>query len=406
MDGLDIYIDDYSKPDPIDAETVAGLVQARYLFNPPRTRVNERGEAEDVPADEVPDRGRSGRAHPSGRRAAPPAPSAAGRRGRRCAEAAAPERCPPCERARDGAMSARRPARCSCARATARSRSTRRRSAARSTLPRRACRCATMLCQKQMRAFADGAHGDVLVACTQEARLFEELAQEGARTQAIRFVNLREAGGWSPEARGATPKLAALIAAASLPEPAPGRRGELRIEGPAADRRPARRRARWAKRPGAAARRHGPRDRARRRRVAAVRSGTFPIVDRRRSPALVGLARRVRGDVDAGQPDRPRPVHALPRVRARLSRGRDRRELPGRPRPLHVDHRECVTACGAIGAIDFDAAPSARATASFDLVLDLGRDAVVPHAPAAAGLLRARRRRRRAGEGAWPSSRR
>jgi hypothetical protein len=49
MDGLDVYIDDYSKPDPIDAETVARLVQARFLFDPPKTRVNERGEVEDVP---------------------------------------------------------------------------------------------------------------------------------------------------------------------------------------------------------------------------------------------------------------------------------------------------------------------------------------------------------------------
>ncbi|HET9338919.1 MAG TPA: 4Fe-4S binding protein, partial [Casimicrobiaceae bacterium] len=97
---------------------------------------------------------------------------------------------------------------------------------------------ATMLCQKELPAFADGARGDVLVACTQEARLFEEIAQEGARTQAIRFVNLREAGGWSPEARGATPKLAALIAAASLPEPEPvaevgyASKGQLLIVGP------------------------------------------------------------------------------------------------------------------------------------------------------------------------------
>jgi hypothetical protein len=51
MDGLDVYIDDYSKPDPIDAETVRGLVQARYLFDPPKTRINERGEAEDVPPE-------------------------------------------------------------------------------------------------------------------------------------------------------------------------------------------------------------------------------------------------------------------------------------------------------------------------------------------------------------------
>jgi hypothetical protein len=53
MDGLDVYIDDYSKPDPIDAETVAQLVQARFLFDPPKTRVNERGEVEDVPPAEA-----------------------------------------------------------------------------------------------------------------------------------------------------------------------------------------------------------------------------------------------------------------------------------------------------------------------------------------------------------------
>lgn len=51
MDGLDVYIDDYSKPDPIDAETVRGLVQARYLFDPPKTRINERGEVEEVPPE-------------------------------------------------------------------------------------------------------------------------------------------------------------------------------------------------------------------------------------------------------------------------------------------------------------------------------------------------------------------
>lgn len=57
MDGLDVYIDDYTKPDPIDAETVRGLVQARYLFDPPKTRVNERGEVEEVPPEAVAEAG-------------------------------------------------------------------------------------------------------------------------------------------------------------------------------------------------------------------------------------------------------------------------------------------------------------------------------------------------------------
>ena len=61
----------------------------------------------------------------------------------------------------------------------------------------------------------------LLVACTQEQRLFLELNDqtEGAarvEERPIRFVNIRETGGWSRDARQATPKIAALIAAAIL----------------------------------------------------------------------------------------------------------------------------------------------------------------------------------------------
>jgi hypothetical protein len=52
MDGLDVYIDDYSIPDPISAEMVRGLVQSRAIFDPPQTRINAAGHVEDVPADE------------------------------------------------------------------------------------------------------------------------------------------------------------------------------------------------------------------------------------------------------------------------------------------------------------------------------------------------------------------
>ena len=79
----------------------------------------------------------------------------------------------------------------------------------------------TQLCQKELAAFADHAAGDVIVACTQEARLFGDLAEEGGKTQTIRFVNVRETAGWSAESRAATPKIAALLAAAALPEPEP-----------------------------------------------------------------------------------------------------------------------------------------------------------------------------------------
>jgi hypothetical protein len=53
MDGLDVYIDDYSKFEPIPDDVIAKLKHARYIFDPPRTRVNEAGHVEDVP-DEPP----------------------------------------------------------------------------------------------------------------------------------------------------------------------------------------------------------------------------------------------------------------------------------------------------------------------------------------------------------------
>jgi hypothetical protein len=53
MDGLDTYIDDYSKPDPIPPDMLARLMQNRALFDPPRTRVNAQGVVEDVPEDET-----------------------------------------------------------------------------------------------------------------------------------------------------------------------------------------------------------------------------------------------------------------------------------------------------------------------------------------------------------------
>ena len=90
----------------------------------------------------------------------------------------------------------------------------------------------TLLCRREAGAFqraakATGAAAEeLLVVCTQERRLFLELnAQtEGSApldVRPIRFVNIRETGGWSRDARSATPKIAALIAAAQLPAPQP-----------------------------------------------------------------------------------------------------------------------------------------------------------------------------------------
>ena len=79
------------------------------------------------------------------------------------------------------------------------------------------------LCRREAGAFeaALKAGDDVVVACTQERRLFTELAAGAGTTSPIRFVNIRENGGWSRDAAKATPKIAALLAAAHLPDPEP-----------------------------------------------------------------------------------------------------------------------------------------------------------------------------------------
>ena len=82
----------------------------------------------------------------------------------------------------------------------------------------------TALCRRDVGAYLQAIQGndDVVVACTQEQRLFGDLAvQTNAKTSVIKFVNIRETGGWSRDAKNASPKIAALLAAAHLPEPDP-----------------------------------------------------------------------------------------------------------------------------------------------------------------------------------------
>ena len=96
----------------------------------------------------------------------------------------------------------------------------------------------TALCRREAPQFQRAAKSGepLLVACTQETRLFLELNQntEGAASieeRPIYFVNIREMAGWSAEAKQATPKIAALIQAASLPPPEPVAAVEYRSEG-------------------------------------------------------------------------------------------------------------------------------------------------------------------------------
>jgi ferredoxin len=75
------------------------------------------------------------------------------------------------------------------------------------------------LCGAEFDRFRNAANtaGPLTVACTHMAALFAEEA--GERSEPINFVNVRETAGWSSEATGAGPKMAALLAAASVPSP-------------------------------------------------------------------------------------------------------------------------------------------------------------------------------------------
>src|SRR5689334_14281777 len=68
------------------------------------------------------------------------------------------------------------------------------------------------LCRKESTAYQSAlADPDVIVACTQEAPLFGELAAAAQSQARLSFVNIRESAGWSAEGGKAMPKIAALL---------------------------------------------------------------------------------------------------------------------------------------------------------------------------------------------------
>ncbi len=74
------------------------------------------------------------------------------------------------------------------------------------------------LCRSQVERFRGliaGNVGTLRVACTQEAPLFQEIADEANFAGELSFFNIRELAGWSDQGASAGPTMAALVAAAA-----------------------------------------------------------------------------------------------------------------------------------------------------------------------------------------------
>ena len=227
------------------------------------------------------------------------------------------------------------------------------------------------LCRQEVGSFikALDSSDSLVIACTQEAALFGELADQADKplVAPLRFVNIREVAGWTQEAKASGPKIAALLSLADMPEAEPvpvvsyESEGRLLILGPGSQAIP------WAEKLSASL------DVS----VLCTEPGELPLA--RNYPIYSGSVTKLDGylgnfsvDWDLQNPIDPEMctrcgacVEVCPEDAIDLSF------------QINLDkcksHRSCVTACASIGAISFDRADRQR-NSEFDLILDLRVD--------------------------------
>ncbi|WP_068321755.1 4Fe-4S binding protein [Polynucleobacter yangtzensis] len=229
----------------------------------------------------------------------------------------------------------------------------------------------TSLCRQEVGSFLKALEGSdsVVVACTQEAALFGELADQAEKplVAPLRFVNIREVAGWTQEAKTSGPKIAALLALADMPEADPvsvvnyESQGRLLIIGAGSQAIP------WAEKLSSAL------DVS----VLCTEPGDLPL--NRSYPIYTGAVTKLDGylgnfsvDWDLQNPIDPEMctrcgacVEVCPEGAIDLSFQINLNKCKS--------HRDCVTACAGIGAISFDRKERGR-NSEFDLILDLRTD--------------------------------